>query len=270
MQKTDFAFEIILGEDESTDGTREICIEYAEKHTDKIKLFLRSRKDVIYINGLPTGRYNFIESLKAAKGKYIALCEGDDYWTDPYKLQRQVDFLEANPDYSICFHAVEKRFEEPEKPSVYNGASCKIRSNIYDLAYDNYITTCSVIYRNKFGKELPFWFNKIPVGDWGLHLIAAGFGDIYYIPNIMAVYRVHKGGIWGSQSNIQEYKRTIEIYDKFIEAFADNELLVKQFIKGKKDTLKIVRNYKPWIGRKIWRKLLSISIKKLTKLRDNW
>ncbi|MEZ4781129.1 MAG: glycosyltransferase [Flavobacteriaceae bacterium] len=93
MQKTDFKYEIILGEDASTDGTREICKEYAKRFPDKIKLFLRSRKDVIYINGNATGRYNFIENLKACQGKYIALCDGDDYWTDPLKLQKQVDFL---------------------------------------------------------------------------------------------------------------------------------------------------------------------------------
>ena len=92
MQKTNFPFEIILGEDESTDGTREICKAYAEKYPDKIKLFLRSRKDVIYINQHATGRFNFMENLKAARGKYIAFCEGDDYWIDEYKLQKQVDF----------------------------------------------------------------------------------------------------------------------------------------------------------------------------------
>src|SRR5690606_37807476 len=101
MQQTTFPFEIILGEDESNDGTREICKQYAAQYPDKIKLFLRSRKDVIYINGNPTGRFNFIENLKACSGKYIALCEGDDYWTDPLKLQKQVDFLESNKEYVI-------------------------------------------------------------------------------------------------------------------------------------------------------------------------
>ena len=107
IQKTDFPYEICLGEDESNDGTREICKEYAEKYPDKIRLFLRSRKDVIYINGHATGRYNFIETLKECKGKYIALCEGDHYWTEPTKLQKQVDFLEANESYVMSFHRVD-------------------------------------------------------------------------------------------------------------------------------------------------------------------
>ena len=93
-QKTTFPYEIILGEDESNDGTRDICKAYAKKYPEIIRLFLRRREDVIYINGNATGRYNFIQNLRTARGKYIALCEGDDYWTDPLKLQKQVIFLE--------------------------------------------------------------------------------------------------------------------------------------------------------------------------------
>ena len=102
MQQTNFDFEILLGEDESTDGTKEICIEYAEKHPDKIRLFLHKRENVIHIGGHPTGRFNMLYNLNEARGKYIALCEGDDYWTDPLKLQKQVDFLEKNNAFDIC------------------------------------------------------------------------------------------------------------------------------------------------------------------------
>ena len=104
MQQTNFSFEIILGEDESNDGTREICMEYAERFPKKIKLLLHSRENVLYIDGRPTGRANLIACLKESNGKYIAQCEGDDYWTDPLKLQQQVDFLENNDDYVVCYH----------------------------------------------------------------------------------------------------------------------------------------------------------------------
>jgi len=96
MQKTNFSYEICLGEDGSMDGTKEICQKYAEKNLDRIRLFQRSREDVIFIDNKPTGKFNFNETLKECKGKYIAICEGDDYWTDPYKLQKQIDFLEDN------------------------------------------------------------------------------------------------------------------------------------------------------------------------------
>ena len=103
-QETDFPVEICIGEDHSSDGTREICQRYAEQYPDQIRLFLRERKDVIYIDGFPTGRFNWMETLKACQGKYIAVLEGDDYWCDPRKLQMQVDFLEANPEFNVCAH----------------------------------------------------------------------------------------------------------------------------------------------------------------------
>ena len=105
MQKTNFPYEIILGEDGSVDGTQEICKEYAEKYPDKIRLFIRDRKLSQYIgkNGKVT-RFNGIWNRMSSRGKYIAWCEGDDYWIEPLKLQRQVDFLESHQDYSMCFH----------------------------------------------------------------------------------------------------------------------------------------------------------------------
>src|SRR5690606_11365827 len=89
MQKTTFGVEILLGEDNSSDGTRQICIAYADKYPDKIRLFLHHRANNIMINGLHTGRFNFFHNLFSANGKYIAICEGDDYWIDPFKLRSE-------------------------------------------------------------------------------------------------------------------------------------------------------------------------------------
>ncbi|OYW17265.1 MAG: hypothetical protein B7Z54_08515, partial [Sphingobacteriales bacterium 12-47-4] len=106
-QETDFPFEILIGEDDSTDGTREICREYVQRFPDRIRLFLRHESEKIYINGVKTGRFNFLSNLQAARGKYIALLDGDDYWPDTRKLQKQVEALEKNPSLSICFSRVE-------------------------------------------------------------------------------------------------------------------------------------------------------------------
>ncbi|MFI1745808.1 glycosyltransferase [Thalassobellus sediminis] len=204
MQQTTFPFEIILGEDESEDGTREICIDYANKYPDKIKLFLRSRKDVIYINGNATGRYNFIENLKASKGKYIALCEGDDYWTDPLKLQKQVGFLEANDDYGICFH--EAAIEWSQNNSF--NSNIKLNSQfawnkmdtsksiytIFDVFNGPFMATASVVFRNDI-KEFPSWFYKAASGDITLYSLIIGKKTIKFINEVMCVYRRHPGGI---------------------------------------------------------------------------
>ena len=104
MQETDFPVEILIGEDESSDGTREICKEYAARHPDTIRLFLHRRENNIAIHGRPTGRFQSTYTRFKCRGTYIALCEGDDYWTDPLKLQKQVDFLEGHPECVLSFH----------------------------------------------------------------------------------------------------------------------------------------------------------------------
>jgi glycosyltransferase involved in cell wall biosynthesis len=101
MQKTNFLFEIVIGEDESSDGTTEICLEYAKKYPDIIRLFLHKRENNILIDGNPSAKFQSTYTRYKLRGKYQAICEGDDYWTDPYKLQKQVDFLEENPEYGM-------------------------------------------------------------------------------------------------------------------------------------------------------------------------
>lgn len=197
MQKTNFPYEILIGEDDFPDRTREICIEYAKKHPEKIRLFLNDRKNVIYINGQPTGRWNFINLLKNSKGKYIALCEGDDYWTDPNKLQKQVDFLEENPDFSMCFHNAKLFYEDKSQESRdHCPVNQKEVSTIEDLLKGNFIPTCSVMFcRGLFG-EFPEWYYQILTGDWILHILNAQYGKIKYINEVLGVHRIGHGGIW--------------------------------------------------------------------------
>ena len=183
MQETNFDFEIIIGEDCSTDNTLEIIKEYKAKHPDKIELITSENN----VGMMP----NFIRTLEACKGKYIALCEGDDYWTDPLKLQKQVDFLEANDDYSICFHSVKVLSND----KLINDTITKEvpeNTDILDLAKGNYIHTPSVVFRNN---KFPTWLKDLPIGDYPLHLYNAQFGKIKKMDNLMAVYRVHPGGV---------------------------------------------------------------------------
>ncbi len=203
IQQTNFPFEIILGEDESNDGTREICIEYAHKYPDKIRLFLRSRKDCIYINGNPTGIYNFKECLMTARGKYIAICEGDDYWIEPLKLQKQVDFLEMNPDYNICFHNAIVKYANKKKPDVLfsNLEWNKLEKNkrIYTIddliSEESLIPTASILFRNRAPIALPEWFDRFMNSDMVLFILVCGKGKIWYFDECWSIYRKHKGGV---------------------------------------------------------------------------
>ena len=202
MQKTDFDFEILLGEDESTDGTREICIEYAKKYPDKIRLFLHKRENVIYINGNPTGRFNFLYNLTISKGKYIALCEGDDYWTDPLKLQKQVDFLEKNEDYNVCCTYADKLVND-KKEDIYTPPP--INNKYYTITdvinYGNFCSTLTLLFRNNF--SIPKWLFLTPYGDIPIICLATQDSKLKKLPFNSANYRVHSSGIFSGTSSIR-------------------------------------------------------------------
>ena len=213
-QNTNFDLELVIGEDCSTDNTRNICQEFAQKYK-QIELLITENN----LGMMP----NFIRTLQACKGKYIALCEGDDYWTDPLKLQKQVDFLEANPDFSICYHKVKILINNRlVKDFITNNT--KSESTINDIAEKNYIHTSTVLFRNGLIKEFPNWIYSSPMGDYPLYILLAQYGKIKYIDSIMSVYRVHNGGVWSQRDkdNIELYKRTIAVNELMIIYFNDD------------------------------------------------
>lgn len=185
MQKTTFPIELIIGEDCSTDATRSICIDYQNKYPDIIKLQLPDTN-----KGMMR---NFIENMQAATGRYIALCEGDDYWTDPYKLQKQVEFLEANKDYSIVSH-------NALKVNYFDGSSLKMNnfeSNL-DFSFNDMlnrlltIPTASIVFKNT---TIPDWITFCKVGDWPLLSWLLNNGKGYYFCETMSVYSKHEKGM---------------------------------------------------------------------------
>lgn len=211
MQKTSFPYEIIVGEDESSDGTREICIEYARAHPDKIRLFLRSRATSVRRAGSVTRSANGIWCRRSARGQFVALCEGDDYWISADKLQRQVDFFEANPDCSLSFHNVltledgasapGRRVYEKEMQAFYEAA---------DVVAGNFIYTPSVMYaRAALPHPLPAWYYRMPFLDWPTFVLIAQKGRLGYLPDTMSVYRIHAGGIWSRLTEGQRMEHTI-------------------------------------------------------------
>lgn len=198
-QKTNFPIEIILGEDNSDDGTREICIEYANKYPSFIHLFLRLEKDKIFVNGEKTGRFNFLENLKAAQGKYIAWLDGDDFWLTDNKLQKQVDYMNANPDCSMSFHKSMKCWEN-EKPYLNdsNMPDADTKFTLADFLKENKINTVSAMFLKKHVDNLPSWFCQLPFIDFPLFVHIAQKGKIGYIAETMSVYRIHSHGFWSS------------------------------------------------------------------------
>lgn len=199
MQKTDFPVEIVIGEDCSTDKTRSICLEYKNKYPDKIKLLLPEKN--LGMMG------NLVETLNACDGEFVAWCEGDDYWTDPKKLQKQVDFLDANKEYAICSHGVQIVHQNADKqPQIWSRKWIKNKeATIEDIIVYGGGATCSLIWRNKIFGELPDWFSEQKGGDWSLQILCASKGKMKYIPDVMGVYRIHNNG--SHQARFEEAKK---------------------------------------------------------------
>lgn len=228
MQKTNFSVEIIIGDDNSNDGTREILKDYAFKYPDLIKLNLREVRG----SGIP-GKQNFLTTLELCTGKYIALCEGDDYWIDPLKLQKQVDFLEANLDFVMCTHVAEEKNEITNLSSVFPKISENTVKYIEDYIIDNLTATCSLMFKAEYMKPIPEWFNKIKFGDLGLILLLFYRSNkkMMILKDCMGVYRVNSGSIHGSLKN--NYNSLITAYKMHIDFIysINNELFLKKVFK---------------------------------------
>jgi glycosyltransferase involved in cell wall biosynthesis len=199
-QQVNFDYEIVIGDDCSTDSTRDILLEFQRANPDRIRLLLRDQK----LPGLP-GKQNFLETLSACRGKYVALLDGDDYWIHPRKLQTQVDFMESNPTYSICFHNAKVTFENSSRPPEdFNPPDQKPDSTLEDLFARNFMATASVLFRRGLFGEIPEWYYEIMSGDWALHMLNARHGKIHYVDQVMSVYRIHGSSWWASHTPIQQ------------------------------------------------------------------
>ncbi len=226
-QKTNFDIEIIVCDDASTDNTGNIIQGYIERNPNSLKYFRHAKN----IGVLP----NLIYALKACTGKYIALCEGDDYWCDKNKLQTQVDFLESNPDYVGCFHNTEERYEEDELKASFLYCDFSVARDISfnDLCYKNHIATCSVVFKNGLLGSFPPWYETLQMGDWTLHLLNAQFGNFWYIPKVMAVHRLHSKSVWMLQDLNINVKHVKNAYDVMIKHFHFNSKFQQNLIEGK-------------------------------------
>ena len=207
LQEVNFNYEIIIGEDFSSDKTREIVIDYHKQYPDKIRLILPEENLGCY------GQKIFVQTLQASLGEYIALLDGDDYWTSPYKLQEQVDFLDSHSECAICFHDVTINFEDQTAlPRRYNDFEPSQFSDLENILKSNFIPTCSTLYRRGLFDAFPDWYCDTVCGDWVLHILNARHGKIGYINKLMGVYRVHSNGLFSGMRKIQQSIEVIKCY----------------------------------------------------------
>jgi hypothetical protein len=186
-QKTDFPVEIIVADDASTDATPAIIQEYADRHPHLFRPILRSENVGTHAN--------LTDALSAARGKYLALCEGDDYWIDPMKLAKQVAFLDRHPETAVCFHPVWMIWTDGHaRDSKFPPAQLRRNLSVETLISGNFIQTNSVVYR-RLARYDDIPADVMPL-DWYLHVRHAAHGDIAMLPETMAVYRRQPQGMW--------------------------------------------------------------------------
>lgn len=195
MQKTNFCFEAIVHDDASTDGTADIVREYSEKYPDIIRPIIETE------NQFTIGGFQQINKMidPLIRGKYLADCEGDDYWIDPLKLQKQVDFMENNQNCSLVYNRT-KRYSERKK--IFLPDNDNYKQSQYVRAKDIieegglFVSTCSMLYLKSVIENYPQFCIKCHVGDYPLAIMCAMKGDVYYLNEAMSVYRVDNSNSW--------------------------------------------------------------------------
>lgn len=219
MQETVFPVEIIIHDDASTDRTAEIIRAYQARHPRLIRSILQKE------NQKSKGKLVIPIPFEACQAKYVALCEGDDYWTDSKKLARQAAFLEAHLDCASCFHnaiafADDKNNSRPDLSLHKKGNRLMCRPGTKPRYAQNEFfkgfvpPTCSVMFRREAIGKLPPWFGKLPVGDLPLHVLCAEHGLAGYLPEVMAAYRLHSGGSWSSKSFLDKIPKEIRMFEE--------------------------------------------------------
>ena len=241
-QETDFDYEILLGEDNSRDSTREICIEYAQKYPEKIRLFLHHHENKIMVNGITTGNFNALYNFFNAKGKYIAFSEGDDYWNDPSKLQKQVNFLKDNHKYSLSYHSFEILTKEAiiDDRMIEQPTSDISREELKHLKMHPLLST--VCFRNDF-QQLPKEMAEVINVDSFLLSLLGNFGGGKFMPGINpSFYRKHRGGIWTGRLKENKYYSKIRTYKKLIEYYRikDDQVTTTYFRRELDNTYKMI------------------------------
>lgn len=206
MQEGRFTLDLLITEDCSTDGTRAIVETYRQRYPDRIRTLLSPQN--LNTNAV------FTRALAQARGEYVAVLDGDDYWTARHKLQAQADFLDADPGFSMCFHNVLTVFEDGSAPPrPFNPPHQRRAATTADILRMNFIAGCSPMFRRSVLWPLPDWYDGALWGDWPLYILAGERGQIGYLPEIMGVYRRHAGGYWAGRTSFERLTAVISFYD---------------------------------------------------------
>lgn len=211
QQVADFKYEIVIGNDCSKDKTGSILDQFQKKYSDKIRV-RHSRQNL--------GMYwNFLATLNLCRGDYIALLEGDDYWTSPHKLKVQVEYLNKHTDCALCFHRVTVLNLSRGLSATVLPKDSPAFLTIEDLLHENPIPTCSAMFRRHLLGRVPGWCANLKVLDWPLFILLTQYGKAGFMERTMGAYRIHPGGLWTQTSHKGRLEATIQMLNCVDEHF---------------------------------------------------
>jgi glycosyltransferase involved in cell wall biosynthesis len=234
IQKTDFPFELVIGEDCSTDGTREIVQAYGERYPDIVRLVLPERN---------VGHGEMLrQALAATRGELIAYLDGDDYWTSPGKLAKQAAFMRSNPDCHDCFHDVSLIYDEAGMPSGnVSPRFAEERYGIEQIVMECFPPAPSMMFRRVVFEELEREAFDSAWLDWIIHVQAATHGPLGYLPEVLAAYRVHRGGMFSALDRVSQLEEDDYFYARLVPRLPDQRGLIERCLAHRRAQLAIER-----------------------------
>jgi glycosyltransferase involved in cell wall biosynthesis len=225
-QEAPFAFELLVADDFSTDGTREIVRDYADRHPDLIRTFLPDRN--LGVAGI------WLQAARRCRGEYIAILEGDDYWTSPHKLAQQVALLDSRPGWSSCFHRATLFFDDGSQPS--RPATPAFDRDVFEL--DDLIRACfipflTVMFRRDVLAGTPEWVFSYPWFDWLFHVFCARRAPIGFLDEDMAAYRVHSRGNWSARDRDAQIEQDLKVYERLSRELPERRELIERCVENR-------------------------------------
>jgi Glycosyl transferase family 2 len=234
IQQAPFPFELVIGEDCSTDGTRELVRSYAERNPEVVRAVLPEQN---------LGHGEILRrALEATGGRFIAYLDGDDYWTSPAKLRRQVDYLENDPGCPSCFHDVSLVYDTVGMPSgSVSPGLAETRFALDDVVAECFVPAPSMLFRREVAAALPDWSYDSAWIDWLIHIRAAERGPLGYIPEPMAAYRVHDAGMFSGLDRVSQLEEDLRFYERLLAELPAQHDLIKRCMQYRRCQLAVER-----------------------------
>jgi hypothetical protein len=234
IQQAPFPFELVIGEDCSTDGTREIVRGYAERHPDVIRAILPERN-------LGHGQI-LRQALEATRGSFVAYLDGDDYWTAATKLARQVELLETDPGCPSCFHDVSLVYDTAGLPSgSVSPGLAESSFSLADIVAECFVPAPAMLFRREILAALPDWSYDSAWIDWLIHIRAAERGPLRYIPEPLAAYRVHDGGMFSGLDRVTQLEEDLRFYRRLAPDLPDQAGVIERCMQYRRAQLAVER-----------------------------